>query len=127
VKIDLTSEQKSLYIVFLHEIRGESKMLSRIFPGIPRDNRERHLKFLQSLIRSGRVLFVPVASDLGKLTTFLEFNLGLTLNSLSKDSPGLDQNFKSIGEASKLELELYEHILNYFNVEVAKLIEFDFE
>lgn len=123
-KIDLTSEQRveNLYIVFLHEVREGSNMLSRIFPGVPKDNREGHMKLLQSLIRSRKVLFVPVDSDYSKLTTFIEFNLGLTLDPVSENP------IRPLGLLSDgLDKELYDLILNYFTVEVAKLIEFDFE
>lgn len=124
-KIDLTSEQRveNLYIVFLHKVRNESKMLSRIFPGLSRDNREGHMKLLQSLIRSRQVLFVPVDCDYGKLVTFLEFNLGLTLDPVPEHETTLKESETDL----KLEKELYDLVLNYFTIEVAKLIEFDFE
>jgi len=136
--LDVSAEVQNLYIIFVHDPMSHvmrsgiesSQLLPRLFPNLPSDAAERQIRQLKSLIRSRNVIFLPIDMDTERLVLFLEFSLGMLVRRIDKTiqiNPFPAEHRQLVEEKMRGELEVYSMIVSYFNDQVAKLIEFDYE
>lgn len=122
-------DSNTLVIAFVYEPNGhggksESKLLETLFPGISRDSKERQLRHLKELLRTKKVLLVPMSMEPSKIALFLEFQLGILL---PKQLESTAQTPAPSHDTTSVEKELYDIIVSVFKDSISQLIEFDYE